>query len=256
LLIPVAHVEAGLRSYDRTMPEELNRLVTDQLASVLYTPSMDGTENLHREGIPDKRIEFVGNVMIDTLVRLQPAAEAQWENLSSALSLPERFGLVTLHRPSNVDDPEMLTRILETLNEISGSLKLLFPIHPRTRQRIQALGLERFTTNLLLAEPLGYLDFLALQSHAAIVYTDSGGVQEETTYLGTPCITLRENTERPITITEGTNRLVGRDMALLRAESERLLLSSRGATKHPALWDGKAGERIAESLRARASRAL
>lgn len=248
LQIPVTHVEAGLRSFDRTMPEEINRLVTDQLSSLLLTPSLDGNQNLQREGIADEKVHFVGNVMIDTLIRFLPAAQAGWAELKSRLALPDRFGLVTLHRPSNVDEPAMLTQILATLNEIAVDLPLLFPIHPRTRKQIATLQLAHLTTNLQLADPMGYLDFLALQAHAAVVYTDSGGVQEETTYLGTPCITLRMNTERPITISDGTNVLVGDDMALLRKESERILHGQRPALPPPALWDGKAGERIASIL--------
>lgn len=248
LRIPVAHVEAGLRSFDRDMPEEINRLVTDQLADLLLTPSLDGNENLRREGIPDERVFFVGNVMIDTLVRLRPLAQAGWPDLVKRLALPERFGLITLHRPSNVDEPAMLQRILETLNQIATEVPLLFPIHPRTRQRIASQGLEALTSNLILSEPLSYLDFLALQEHAAVVYTDSGGVQEETTYLGTPCITLRANTERPVTLTEGTNVLVGNDMELLARESQRALAHGNAQHRVPELWDGHAGERIADIL--------
>ncbi|MCA9970249.1 MAG: UDP-N-acetylglucosamine 2-epimerase (non-hydrolyzing), partial [Anaerolineales bacterium] len=193
LLIPVAHVEAGLRSFDRTMPEEINRLLTDQLADLLFTPSADGDENLRREGVAAEKIQLVGNVMIDTLVRLLPQAEARWPALQTRFGLG-RFGLVTLHRPSNVDAPDSLRPILQTLGELSRELPLLFPVHPRTRQRIAAWGLEAEARAIQFVEPLGYLEFLALQKAAALVITDSGGIQEETTYLGVPCLTVRENT--------------------------------------------------------------
>lgn len=248
LWIPVAHVEAGLRSFDRTMPEEVNRLVTDQLASILFTPSLDGNANLLREGIAEEKIHFVGNVMIDTLVRLLPVAEGEWPALSTRLDLPARFGLVTLHRPSNVDEPETLRKILRALNQIAQEIPLLFPIHPRTRQRIETLGIGDNISNLKLTDPLGYLDFLALQQHASIVLTDSGGVQEETTYLGVPCITLRSNTERPVTVTSGTNVLVGGDMQRMEHEARRMLASGQRNGTPPELWDGRAGERIAAIL--------
>jgi UDP-N-acetylglucosamine 2-epimerase (non-hydrolysing) len=243
LHVPVAHVEAGLRSRDRRMPEEINRLVTDQLADILFTPSPDGDENLLKEGAAAEKIHCVGNVMIDTLVRLLPQAEAGWPALKERLNL-SRFGLVTLHRPSNVDEPEMLRSLLLTLAEISEEVPLLFPMHPRTRSRIEAFGLP--IGSLQLVEPLGYLDFLALQSQAALVITDSGGIQEETTYLGVPCLTVRENTERPITVTMGTNELVGQDMGLLRERAAAIIAGEGKTGSRPALWDGKAGERIAD----------
>ena len=222
MLIPIGHVEAGLRSFDRAMPEEVNRLVTDSLADLLFTPSADGDENLLREGVSAAKIHMVGNVMIDTLVRLLPKAEAGWSTLQANLSIESRYGLVTLHRPSNVDDPDMLSSLLEVLGEISRELPLIFPIHPRTRGRMKDMGLTAADT-LRLAEPMGYLDFLALQRHAAVVITDSGGVQEETTYLGTPCLTLRENTERPVTVTVGTNKLIGHDLQRLQQEVSTIL---------------------------------
>src|SRR5690606_12179959 len=185
--VPVGHVEAGLRSNDRTMPEEVNRLVTDQLADVLFTPSPDGNANLAREGVAPEKVHLVGNVMIDTLVRLLPAAEASWAGLARRFELaPGGYGLVTLHRPSTVDEPEALRRIVETLVQIGARLPLIFPVHPRTRHRLAALGLTPPPERLRLVEPAGYLDFLALQRHARLVVTDSGGVQEETTYLGVP----------------------------------------------------------------------
>lgn len=243
--VKIGHVEAGLRSFDRGMPEEINRLVTDQLADILFTPSADGDENLLREGVNPKKVFMVGNVMIDTLVRILPHAEARLPELRSRFDLGERYGLVTLHRPSNVDDPATLREIIEALNEIGRELPLLFPVHPRTRKRIADEAIPVENTGLMVVEPLGYLDFLALQSQAALVITDSGGIQEETTFLGVPCLTVRENTERPVTMTLGTNRLVGQDMELLRREASRALGNDRHPGQIPPLWDGKAGERIA-----------
>jgi UDP-N-acetylglucosamine 2-epimerase (non-hydrolysing) len=242
--IPIAHVEAGLRSFDRTMPEEINRLLTDQLADLLFTPSVDGNENLQREGIPDERIHLVGNVMIDTVVRLLPAAEAHWEQVHAELNL-DRYGLVTLHRPSNVDHPETLRTLLETLEEIAADIPIVFPVHPRTRQRIDSLLDHALGDRIVLTGPLGYLEFLALQAHAGFVITDSGGVQEETTFLGVPCLTVRENTERPVTVTLGTNKLVGRDWRLLRAEVDHILAGSVRQGTIPPLWDGMTAQRIA-----------
>jgi UDP-N-acetylglucosamine 2-epimerase (non-hydrolysing) len=202
--IRVGHVEAGLRSFDRSMPEEINRLVTDQLADGLYTPSEDGDINLQREGISPEKIFRVGNVMIDSLVKLLPLAQRQSKN-----GIPKRYALVTLHRPANVDDSATLKSILQSLLEVNRDLSVVFPAHPRTRQRISDFGLS--VEQLQLLDPLSYLDFLGLQSRATVVITDSGGIQEETTYLGVPCLTLRENTERPVTVSLGTNVLVGRD---------------------------------------------
>ena len=237
LLVPVAYVEAGLRSGDRTMPEEINWLLTDQVADLLLTPSSDGNENLLREGMTAEKIHLVGNVMIDTLVRLLPQSEAVWTAVQRRFNL-DRYGLVTLHRPSNVDDPAMLRSILQTLNEIGQELPLLFPMHPHTRKRIQELGLGTLTEHIQLAEPLGYLEFLSLQRCATVVITDSGGIQEETTYLGVPCLTVRENTERPITVTLGTNTLVGQDMHLLRREVRKILHGEAKAGAIPHLGEG------------------
>ncbi|HKR62491.1 MAG TPA: UDP-N-acetylglucosamine 2-epimerase (non-hydrolyzing), partial [Thermoanaerobaculia bacterium] len=238
LRVPFAHVEAGLRSRDRAMPEEVNRVVTDQLADLLFTPSTDGDENLAHEGIPRERIRFVGNVMIDTLVRLLPDARARWENWNL-----ERFALVTLHRPSNVDDTAKLVKLLEVLADISRTMTVVFPIHPRTQESIRRAGFT-FPDTMRIVEPLGYLDFVALEEHAAVVVTDSGGVQEETTFLGVPCLTMRANTERPVTITLGTNTLIGDDLELLRAKIAET--PKRGSI--PPLWDGRASERIADEL--------
>ena len=239
--VRVGHVEAGLRSFDRTMPEEINRLVADQLADLLFTPSEDGDENLRKEGISPDKIFRVGNVMIDSLVRLLPAAKKIKHD-----DLPERYALVTLHRPANVDDSATLKEILESLLEVNRDLKVIFPAHPRTRQRIAEFGLS--PGQLLLLDPLPYIDFLAMQTRATVVITDSGGIQEETTYLGIPCLTVRENTERPITISMGTNVLVGRDRDKLTRELAKVLDGKAKKGTAPPLWDGMAGERIAEIL--------
>jgi UDP-N-acetylglucosamine 2-epimerase (non-hydrolysing) len=244
LLVPVGHVEAGLRSFDRTMPEEINRLLTDQIADLLFTPSSDGDENLIREGRPAKSIYRVGNVMIDTLVRLLPLAAAR-----DSLKPAGPYALVTLHRPSNVDEASKLRQTFEALEELSRQVSVLFPIHPRTRQRLAEGGMK-FSSNgaLRILEPLGYLEFLALLKQATVVITDSGGIQEETTYLHVPCLTLRENTERPITVSMGTNVLVGQDLQRLHAEVGSILTRGPRRGQVPPLWDGKAAERIAEVI--------
>jgi UDP-N-acetylglucosamine 2-epimerase (non-hydrolysing) len=251
LLIPVGHVEAGLRSFDRTMPEEINRLLTDQVAELLFTPSLDGNENLAREGIASEKIHLVGNVMIDTLLRLLREAESKWPLLCSTFNVQaNQYVLVTLHRPSNVDEKVMLEEIIVTLADLSKRIPMLFPIHPRTRARIAASCLNvPGKSGFQLIDPVGYLDFLCLQQKARLVITDSGGIQEETTFLGVPCLTLRENTERPVTVSIGTNILVGQDMARLRSEVDHILAghAKRGAV--PPLWDGKASERIADIIK-------
>ena len=239
--IRVGHVEAGLRSFDRTMPEEINRLVTDQLADLLFTPSEDGDENLRHEGIAAEKIYRVGNVMIDSLVRLLPAAKK-----SKIDGLPERYALVTLHRPANVDDRATLKSILESLLEVNRDLTVVFLAHPRTRKRIEDFGLN--AGHLRLLDPCPYVDFLGLQSRATVVITDSGGIQEESTYLGVPCLTMRENTERPITVSMGTNVLVGRDRDKLRTELTKVLAGNAKKGAIPPLWDGHAGDRIADAL--------
>jgi len=238
LLIPVGHVEAGLRSFDRTMPEEINRLITDQLANLLFTPSEDGDRNLVREGICPDKIHRVGNVMIDSLVQLLPMAMKCKTN-----GFPQRYALVTLHRPSNVDDSQVLRRIVECMVGLSSELEVVFPVHPRTRRRISEFGTD--ATNLQLLEPMPYVEFLALQARASVVITDSGGIQEETTYLGVPCLTLRNNTERPITTEIGSNILVGNDTAKLRSELSKILAGNTKKGAIPPLWDGQASERIA-----------
>jgi UDP-N-acetylglucosamine 2-epimerase (non-hydrolysing) len=241
LLVPIGHVEAGLRSGDRTMPEEINRLLTDQIADLLFTPSTDGDENLAREGIASHKVHFVGNVMIDTLVRSLPHCRKP-----ASFDVPARFALATLHRPSNVDDPRELGAMMLALADIGRMVPLVFPVHPRTRERIAKLGLgAESTAGVMFVDPIGYLDFLYLQKHASVVITDSGGIQEETTYLGVPCLTLRENTERPVTVTIGTNRLIGRDTRLLAREVKRILDGDGPRGGIPPLWDGRAAERIA-----------
>ena len=247
--VRVAHVEAGLRSGDRTMPEEINRLLTDQISDLLFTPSRDGDENLLREGIPSAKIRFVGNVMIDTLVKMLPKALAQ-APLDEANLRPGAYVLVTLHRPSNVDDPAVLREILRALAEISRKQPVVFPVHPRTRKRIEDSRIELPNTSLHLIEPLGYLGFLAAMKQAALVLTDSGGVQEETTYLGVPCLTARPNTERPITITCGTNRLVASKCRHIVEAVENSMSGTARAAARPELWDGKASQRIVNVLAA------
>ncbi len=249
LSIPVGHVEAGLRSFDRSMPEEINRILTDQISDLLFTPSSDGSDNLIHEGISTEKIHFVGNVMIDTLVRLLPKAQWRWDDLRSMLNIHEgEYCLVTLHRPSNVDDRGILKEIVRALNELSNEVVVVFPIHPRTQHRLEALDINDEKPTMKLVKPLGYLDFLCLQKHSKFVITDSGGIQEETTFMGIPCLTVRENTERPITIAKGTNRLVGRDMNRIKSEATRILENHIPTGEIPPLWDGRAGERIADAI--------
>lgn len=243
--IPVAHVEAGLRSFDRSMPEEINRLLTDQISDLLFTPSPDGDENLIKEGIARENIHLVGNVMIDTLVRLLPEARAAFE----ALPVEYRSGdyiLATFHRPSNVDDERYLRAILDAMAQLVDKYKVIFPVHPRTRARLAAANYQP-PSGLHLIDPLGYLEFLGLQEKAKLVLTDSGGVQEETTWLGVPCVTVRPNTERPVTITMGTNRLCATETEAILAAVSAAMTDKRQHSIPP-LWDGHAAERIAEIL--------
>ena len=285
LQIPIAHVEAGLRSFDRTMPEEINRLLTDAVASYLFVTEPSGVENLRREGLeqflqdgapieevspeimagrggdpsaPPRWGAFVGNVMIDTLQALRERAETE-----AQVEIPDGpYALVTLHRPSNVDEPRTLGRIIQALSRVAQEIPLLFPCHPRTRKRLQEFGLDTggilktgphsgYSPNgsISLLEPLGYLEFLKLMAHARLVFTDSGGIQEESTILGIPCLTLRENTERPITLTVGTNRLVGTDPEKIFAGAEAALSNRWAKWGRPPLWDGKAAQRIVKILR-------
>lgn len=265
--VHVGHVEAGLRSGDRTMPEEINRMLTDQISELLFTPSADADENLRCEGIDRAKIHLVGNVMIDTLVHLLPRAEKLFP-----ADTPSPYALVTLHRPSNVDDLPWLRDLVAVLTDLSERLHVIFPVHPRTRQRLHGLQLGSTPANsrLIMIEPLPYLEFLALEQRAALVITDSGGIQEETTFLAVPCLTVRENTERPITLAQGTNQLVGRDLNRLRTTAAQILAkdssespirkdgnrndangeissSEKPQTRVP-LWDGHAAERIAQII--------
>jgi UDP-N-acetylglucosamine 2-epimerase (non-hydrolysing) len=244
--IPVAHVEAGLRSFDRTMPEEINRVLTDQISDLLFTPSEDGNRNLAREGIPSQRVHLVGNVMIDTLVRMLPHARLP------EIGLPSRYILVTLHRPSNVDDLPWLERLLDVLAAVGERAPVLFPVHPRTAKVLDGHPGASNSGRLRRLHPQPYLEFLALQQKAALVITDSGGIQEETTFLGVPCLTVRENTERPITIERGTNQLVGRNPEVLREAALRILAGETKPGTVPPLWDGHAAERIADRIAASA----
>jgi UDP-N-acetylglucosamine 2-epimerase (non-hydrolysing) len=240
---PVAHVEAGLRSRDRAMPEEINRIVTDQLATLLLTPSLDGNENLRAEGIPDSRVHFVGNIMIDTL--LQHVDTARRGDPCGRFGVARRgFAFVTLHRPSNVDDRDQLGQIYEALAAVAREMPVLFPMHPRTRKTTDAFGLWPRLGDVRVLDPLGYLDALGLMDAATIVLTDSGGIQEETTALGVPCVTLRDTTERPVTITEGTNVLVP---VRTRAKILAAVPEARAKTGQiPEKWDGRTADRIAD----------
>ncbi|MDY7226875.1 non-hydrolyzing UDP-N-acetylglucosamine 2-epimerase [Hyalangium rubrum] len=246
--IRISHVEAGLRSFDTTMPEEINRIVTDRLADLLLTPSQDGDANLLKEGVDPSRIHFVGNVMIDTLL----ASKAQAEKLSTLQELgltAGNYAVCTLHRASNVDDPKVLGGLLSALAHVAGRMPILFPVHPRTRKMLADQGLSGMlerTPALRLVEPMGYLEFLALTSQARLILTDSGGLQEESTALGVPCLTLRENTERPITVEQGTNLVVGTDPVRISQEADRILDGQGKQGRVPALWDGRSAERIAE----------
>ena len=249
--IPVAHVEAGLRSFDDTMPEEINRKVTDVLSRFLFASEASGVDNLTREGVAAERIFLVGNVMIDTLLRHRRAAAGssvlRTLHLQDGAGQPLPYAVLTLHRPANVDHPEVLRRLLRAVVEIQPGLPVLFPVHPRTRARLQALAGDPFG-GLILLDPLGYLDFLRLMDCARLVLTDSGGIQEETTVLGVPCLTLRENTERPATLTHGTNQLVGLDPGRIVAAGRAALQGGRQPGRCPPLWDGHAAERIVEIL--------
>jgi UDP-N-acetylglucosamine 2-epimerase (non-hydrolysing) len=241
---PLAHVEAGLRSRDRSMPEEINRLVTDRVSDYLFAPSADAVANLQAEGYGQEQIHLVGNVMVDTL--LANANRAAAGGTLARLGLrPGRYGLVTLHRPANVDDPAVLGALLSALAEISRSCPLVLPAHPRVAGRLHS---ARLPVGVRIIPPAGYLDFIALEASARLVLTDSGGVQEETTVLGIPCLTLRDSTERPITLTEGTNRLVGREPAMIVKAAYEVMAAPPPRPRRPALWDGQAGQRIAAAL--------
>lgn len=254
--ITVIHVEAGLRSNDRAMPEEINRVLTDQISDILFITEKKAIDNLKREGVDESRVHFVGNVMIDTLMRHRDIAVAADKTLSDAphselFTGPDNaYAVLTMHRPSNVDDPVVLERLLKVLRELSDELPIVFPIHPRTEARIKDAGLSSYldTPRIYQRPPLGYLELLGLMQHARLVLTDSGGLQEETTALGIPCITLRENTERPITVEDGTNTIVGTDPALIRKAFDEIMSTGGKAGRVPELWDGKAAERIVPIL--------
>jgi len=251
LNIAVAHIEAGLRSYDRTMPEEINRVLIDQIASLLYTTERTARDNLLREGIPDDRIAFVGNLMIDTLMSAldQAVPAASVVDPDDAARISDGYAVLTLHRPSNVDEPATLRRIMDAIASIAAKLPVVFPVHPRTVKRMADLG-ERYQriAGLVPLPPVGYHEMVGLMREARLVLTDSGGIQEETTVLGVPCLTLRENTERPITVSEGTNIVVGTDPARIVAEADAILAGDGKRGHVPEGWDGAAAKRLAAHL--------
>lgn len=248
LNIKVAHVEAGLRSFDRSMPEEINRLLTDSIADYLFVTEKSGIENLNHEGIPGEKIFFTGNVMIDSLVYFLPKAEKS--DLINNLKIDSSdFIVITMHRPSNVDSKEYLKEFSGTLSKLAEKRKVIFPVHPRTKRNLREFGINNNRSdNLLLIDPIGYIDFLALLKNAELIITDSGGIQEETTYLGIQCITVRENTERPVTVELGTNHLTGTELKNVESTALSILNGNKKEGRIPELWDGKAAERIAEVL--------
>jgi UDP-N-acetylglucosamine 2-epimerase (non-hydrolysing) len=243
--VPVAHVEAGLRSFDRSMPEEINRILTDAISNWLFVTEPSGLANLQNENVPGERIHHVGNVMIDTLIACEPRI-AQSRVLESVGVVPGGYAVLTMHRPANVDRPDVFAGLMRAIARLQGEIPFVFPVHPRTRKAIDDFGVA--LPNVIFAEPLGYLDFMKLIGDARFVLTDSGGVQEETTYLGVPCLTMRENTERPITVTLGTNRLVGLEPETIVAEGFLALEKSNDQHQVPDLWDGHASERILDVL--------
>ncbi len=245
---PVAHVEAGLRSYDRTMPEEINRLLTDAISDYLFVTEKSGIENLKREGVDDSKVFFVGNVMIDTLIQLLPKADDS-NILKKYDTRKGDYVLVTLHRPSNVDNDAFLHKLGDLFEAISQNKKLIFPVHPRTRSNIERIGLNgHLSDNVILSDPIGYIDFLHLTKNAGLIITDSGGIQEESTYLGVQCITVRDNTERPVTVDVGTNQLIGTDLEKVTKAAMEVLSGNKKTGSIPELWDGKAAERIANII--------
>jgi UDP-N-acetylglucosamine 2-epimerase (non-hydrolysing) len=254
--IPVVHVEAGLRSYDRGMPEEINRVLTDQVADLLYITERSAADNLAREGIAVERVRFVGNVMIDSLLSNREFARSPVESIRaingdpSLITGDQGYGVVTMHRPSNVDDAEVLSSLLGALGAIAESIPLVFALHPRTKANIERFGLSHLinTRRMIMLPPQGYLEMLGLMAGARIVLTDSGGLQEETTALGVPCLTMRENTERPITVDQGTNTMVGRDIAAIRHHAAETLAGRGKSGRIPEFWDGRTAERIASDL--------
>lgn len=250
--VPVIHVEAGLRSFDRSMPEEINRVLTDQISDWLFVSEPSGMENLEQEGIADGRVHLVGNVMIDTLMKHRGRADAS-DVLERVKVTAGEYGVLTMHRPGNVDRKDDLARVLDGIESVQARIPIVFPVHPRTTKRFEELGFgDRIArmTGLIRVDPLGYLDFLKLMSDAKLILTDSGGIQEEATILGVPCLTLRENTERPITISDGTNELVGGDPERIRDAAERVLSGNWKTPRPHPLWDGRAAERIVDVLAA------
>lgn len=250
MVIPLAHVEAGLRSYDKKMPEEVNRIVTDRLSDYLFTPSADANKNLAKEGIDKRKIFFTGNIMIDTLKKFIKGSKPQ-DILKKYGLTKNEFCLVTMHRPSNVDNIAVLGRLARAIREISKSVKVIFPVHPRTSQKIKEFKLEKYfsTPSILLTEPIGYIETIALTSTAKLVVTDSGGLQEESTYLKVPCLTMRENTERPVTETEGTNTIIGTDTVLLLKKFRQIMAGRYKKGRLPKYWDGNTAKRITQILR-------
>lgn len=246
--VKVAHIEAGLRSFDRTMPEEINRILTDSISDYLFVTEESGLTNLEKEGISKEKIFFTGNVMIDSLLYFLP--ETEKSGILKEYSLrKEQFCLVTLHRPSNVDSSEFLTELFDVLNSIAEKVKVIFPVHPRTMKNIEAAGLKKnLSPDVLLTEPIGYIDFLALIKNAGLIVTDSGGIQEESTYLGVQCITVRENTERPVTVKLGTNQLIGTDLQKVKAAALEIIGGRKKNGTIPPLWDGHAAARIVDIL--------
>ena len=246
LNIPVDHVEAGLRSFDNTMPEEINRILTDRISSLLFTPSEDANTNLINEGIDPNSIKLTGNIMIDSLVS---NLEKTNNKILKKLNIKKKqYALVTLHRPSNVDKKNILRGIVNALRRISEKIPVVFPLHPRTKNKMKEFNIESNNTGIIFTEPLGYLDFLSLTKNAKLVLTDSGGIQEETTALGIPCLTLRENTERPITVKEGTNKIIGNTKSRIIEEFNYILSNERQSYNIPKLWDGKTAKRIADII--------
>lgn len=248
--IPIIHVEAGLRSFNRSMPEEINRVLTDQLSDLLFTTEVSAEENLRREGIPSNKIHFVGNVMVDSLLHFLPEAEKKVDEVFDRLKIKHKeYALLTLHRPSNVDDYATLKSILEAIAELAKDIQVIFPVHPRTGERIEQFKLSYLLESLVRVPPMPYLDTICLMNHSKMVLTDSGGMQEETTVLGVPCLTLRENTERPITVDQGTNILVGSDKQNILQQAREILNSDNKSEKtRPELWDGCAAKRIVDVL--------
>lgn len=246
--IPVIHIEAGLRSFDRTMPEEINRVVTDLLSDLLLVSEVSGVANLAREGVSFKKVKLVGNIMIDSLIEMLPRALREYPPEKYGLQ-PGNYAVLTMHRPTNVDQVETLETLLKVFAEIAGELPIIFPIHPRTRMKMEMIGFENFEQkNLLFTKPVGYLESVSLQKNAKIVFTDSGGMQEETSYLRIPCITLRKNTERPITVEQGTSVLVGNDAEEIRRSFDEIMSGKFKRGQEIPLWDGKTAERITDEI--------